>query len=100
VDARGKRGGRIGFGTAATASPQAPVCLGDKETGARCNYRCSKPCSHERIGFYLFGATGGHFAWGEIAFGDAPVRANLPSGLCLNLKSEGLDGRSRSPSAP
>jgi len=43
---------------------------------------------------------GGHFAWGEIVFIGAPIRADVPSGLCPNLKSEGLDGRSRSPSAP
>jgi len=53
----------LDFEAAATASPEALVCLGDKETGARRDYRRGKPRRHERIGFYLFGAMGGHFAW-------------------------------------
>ena len=100
VDAKRRRGGRIGFGATATASAQARVGWGDKETSARRSYRCSNPCSHERIGFYLFGAMGGPFAWGEIAFGEQPSAPMFRAGNgALSLNSAGLDGRSCSTSA-
>jgi len=56
--------------------------------------------SRERIGFYLFQATSGQFSWRRIVFGDAPVRADGCLSSVSNLKSEGLVGRSRPPSAP
>ena len=64
----------MGFEATATASRQAHVCLGDKESGARCNYDCDRPCSHERIGFYLFGGMTGNFAWGQVPLGGAPSK--------------------------